>query len=70
LIGAKLNINCGHANSSCVASAIASADAWLCDHPVGSNVDSNSQAWKQIKAAYVTLTDYNEGRLCAPKCRS
>ena len=70
LIAAKLNINCAGTNSSCVASAISSADAWLCDHPVGSNVDSNSAAWKQVKAAYNTLTDYNEGRLCAPKCRS
>jgi len=70
LIAAKLNINCAGADSSCVASAISSADAWLCDHPVGSNVDSNSAAWKQVKAAYNTLTDYNEGRLCVPKCRS
>jgi hypothetical protein len=70
LIAAKLNITCAGADSSCVASVIASADAWLCQHPVGSNVDSNSAAWKQVKAAYVTLTDYNEGRLCVPKCRS
>jgi len=70
LFAAKLNINCAGANSSCVAAAIASADAWLCDHPVGSGVDSNSAAWKQVKAAYVTMTDYNEGRLCVPKCRS
>jgi hypothetical protein len=50
--------------------AIAAADAWLILHPVGSGVTSNSAAWKQVKAAYVTLTDYNEGRLCVPKCRS
>ena len=70
LIAAKLNVNCVGANSSCVASAISSADVWLCQHPVGSNVDSKSPAWKQINSTYNTLTDYNEGRLCAPKCRS
>jgi hypothetical protein len=70
LIAAKLNLTCAGANSNCVALAISSADAWLCLHPVGSGVTSNSPAWKQINAAYNTLTDYNEGRLCAPKCRS
>src|SRR5207247_9866006 len=70
LIAAKLNIDCGGADSSCVALAIIAADAWLVLHPVGSGVTSNSAAWKQVKAAYNTLTDYNEGRLCAPKCRS
>jgi hypothetical protein len=70
VIAAKLNVYCAGANSSCVASAISAADVWLCQHPVGSNVDSNSAAWKQVKAAYNTLVDYNEGRLCAPKCRS
>src|SRR5436189_3553231 len=30
LNAAKLNIKCGGADSSCVASAISSADAWLC----------------------------------------
>ena len=70
LIGAKLNTDCGGADSSCVALAIIAADAWLVLHPVGSGVTSNSAAWKQVKAAYNTLTDYNEGRLCAPKCRS
>jgi len=70
LIAAKLNGECGGAESSCVTLAIDAADAWLILHPVGSGVSSNSAAWKQVKAAYVTLTDYNEGRLCAPKCRS
>src|SRR5262249_47044535 len=70
LIGAKLNLNCAGANSNCVALAIANADAWLCQHPVGSGVESKSPAWKQITSTYDTLTLYNEGRLCAPKCRS
>ena len=70
LIAAKLNGSCAGADQSCVMSAIIAADAWLILHPVGSGVTSNSAAWKQVKAAFVTLTDYNEGRLCAPKCRS
>ena len=70
LIAAKLNVNCAGTNSSCVASAISSADAWLCQHPVGSNVSSNSPEWKQITSTYNTLTSYNEGHLCVPKCTS
>src|SRR5262245_59311285 len=70
LIAAKLNVNCAGSNSTCVAAAMNSADMWLCQHSVGSGVTSNSPEWKQVKAAYNTLTDYNEGRLCAPKCRS
>jgi len=65
LIAAKLNANCTGANSSCVTSAINDADTWLCQHPVGSNVTASSSAWKQITAAYNTLTQYNEGKLCA-----
>ena len=66
LIAAKLNANCTGANSSCVTSAINSADTWLCQHPVGSNVAATSSAWKQITSVYNTLTQYNEGKLCAP----
>jgi len=66
LIAAKLNANCTGANSSCVTSAINSADTWLCQHPVGSNVTATSSAWKQITSVYNTLTQYNEGKLCAP----
>ena len=70
VIAAELNVYCAGANSSCVAAAISDANTWLCAHPVGSGVTSNSAEWKQVKAAYNTLTDYNEGRLCAPRCRS
>jgi hypothetical protein len=66
LAAAKLNIGCARTNSSCVASAIAAADSWLCSHLIGSNVTANSQAWKQITQTYNTLTNYNEGLLCAP----
>jgi hypothetical protein len=70
LIAAKLNVYCAGADSSCVASAISNADVWLCQHPVGSGVTSNSPAWKQITSTYTTLVSYNEGHLCARKCNS
>jgi hypothetical protein len=63
---AKLNVNCNLTDSSCVAAAVAAADAWLCLHPIGSNVAANSKVWKEITATYNTLANYNEGRLCAP----
>ena len=66
LAAAKLNVNCAHADSSCVASAIAAADSWLCSHPIGSNVTSKSTAWRQIMSTYNILVNYNEGLLCAP----
>ena len=70
LIGAKLNTDCGGADSTCVELAITAADAWLILHPVGSGVTANSREWKQITSAYDTLTSYNQGQLCVPKCRS
>jgi hypothetical protein len=66
LAAAKLNTDCAGMDSSCVASAILVADAWLCSHPIGSNVRANSQAWKEITATFNTLADYNNGELCAP----
>ena len=66
LIAAKLNILCGHANSSCIASAVAAADAWLCAHPIGSN--PKNSVWNQISGVNDTLTTYNEGHMCAPHC--
>ena len=70
VIAAKLNVYCAGADSSCVASAISSADMWLCQHPVGSNVSSTSPAWAQISSTYNTLVAYNQGQSCAPKCKS
>jgi hypothetical protein len=70
LIAAKLNTNCVGTDPSCVSSAITSADAWLCQHPIGSGVTSSSPAWQQIIPTYNTLTSYNEGQLCVAKCRS
>jgi hypothetical protein len=66
LAAAKLNTSCAATDSSCVASAIAAADAWLCSHPIGTNVAANSAAWKQITPTYNSLVDYNTGKLCAP----
>ncbi len=68
VIAAKLNIGCKGSDSSCIASALAAADAWLCDHPVGSGVSGGSSAWQQIKAAFNAIGKYNDGRSCAPSC--
>jgi hypothetical protein len=70
VIGAWLNVNCAHANSSCSQSAIDSANAWLVVHPVGSGVTANSKDWKAINPTYNTPVNYNEGQLCVPECRS
>ena len=69
LIAAKLNGACQQSNSSCIASAIAAADNFLCAHPVGSGVTANSPGWQQIKATYDLIVKYNAGKLCAPSCR-
>jgi len=45
------------------------ADNFLCMHPIGSGVTSNSAAWQQIKPTYNLLNKYNNGNLdCAPRC--
>ena len=67
LIAAKLNVNCRNSNPSCVTSLIAQADAWLCDHPIGSGVSGGS-VWNQIKAVAAALEKYNTGKSCAPSC--
>src|SRR5207244_10705995 len=70
LIAAKLNVNCAGTDSSCVASAISSADAWLCQHPVGSNVDSHSPEWKEMTSTRQTLSHYIEAHLFSRKCKT
>jgi hypothetical protein len=68
LIAAKLNVQCKGGNPSCVSNLIAAADAWLCQHPIGSGVSGGSAAWKQIKATYAAMEKYNTGHSCAPSC--
>jgi len=68
LIAAKLDVNCAGGDSSCVASAIANADAWLCQHPVGSYVQAKSAAWADLTHDYNVLCSYCQGQLCAPHC--
>jgi hypothetical protein len=65
LIAAKLNVLVGN-DDSCVAQAIAAADAFLAANPVGSGVAANSAAWKSVEGAFSTLGSYNEGKLCVP----
>ena len=66
LIAAKLNIANG-ADSSCIQATIAAADALIGDlvvPPVG-----NGFLLPRDTSGYVnTLTQYNEGFLCAPHC--
>ena len=65
LVSARLNVLIGN-NSSCVDGTIASADAWMGDHPAGSNVRGNSAAWTVGEPLATTLDNYNNGLLCAP----
>jgi len=68
LIAAKLNIACKNTNSTCINSAIAAANAWLCTYPIGSDVLANSPAWRAINTTNTALEKYNSGQLCAPGC--
>jgi hypothetical protein len=66
LVAAMLNVAIGN-DSSCVADAIAEADAWLEDNKLGSGVKARSDAWKNGgEALKNTLDSYNNGNLCAP----
>jgi hypothetical protein len=68
LIAAKLNVLCKGSNADCVSSQIAAVDAFLCAHPIGSNVRASSPEWQAIKATVSALGKYNDGKLCAPSC--
>lgn len=66
LVAAKLNVLSGN-ESSCVNTAIMDADDFLAMNTLGSDVRANSDAWQNVGSAlHSTLTDYNEGKLCAP----
>ena len=69
LAAAKLNISCANTDPSCVSSVIATAESFLCAHPVGSKVVASSKPWQQVSSAFNTLVKYNEGKLCAPARR-
>jgi hypothetical protein len=65
LVAAELNVKIGN-DSSCIASTIAWADAWLTAYPVGSNVLGSSAAWAAASPYHDQLDAYNNGQLCAP----
>jgi hypothetical protein len=65
LVSAKLNVYIGN-DDSCIADTIADADAWMADHPVGSGVQANSEAWDVGGPLHTMLDQYNNGLLCAP----
>jgi len=64
LVSAELNVLIGN-DSSCVAAAIAAADAWWATYN-GSPVAAKSAAWKAVEPYQNTLDAYNNGLLCAP----
>ena len=66
LVSAKLNVLVGN-DSSCIASYIAAADAWMAANgPVGSQVKARTAAWKAGEPLYYELDAYNNGDRCAP----
>jgi len=67
-VSAWLNVRIGN-DAGCVSSAMASADAWLAAHPVGSNVPASSSYWQQAEPWHQAMDAYNNGLLCAPHRR-
>jgi hypothetical protein len=65
LASAMLNVMVGN-NSSCVATTIAAADAWMMTYPLGSKVAASSYAWKIGEPMHRLMDNYNNGMLCAP----
>ena len=69
LLPAILNIMVGN-DGSCLTdpdhNTIADAQAWMAQHPLGSNVYASSPPWKVGEPLHRTLDNYNNGGLCAP----
>lgn len=66
LVSAMLNVTAGN-DSSCVASTISAADAWMATYgPVGRGVHAASLAWKVGEPLHRQMDNYNNGMLCAP----
>jgi hypothetical protein len=65
LVSAKLNVLAGN-DSSCVATTIEAADAWMSTYPAGSGVHAASLAWKRGEPLHRLMDNYNNGMLCAP----
>jgi hypothetical protein len=65
LISAKLNSMLEN-NTTCIASTITLADAWMTAHPAGSGVKAASPAWVEGEPWHQKMDDYNNGKLCAP----
>jgi hypothetical protein len=63
LIAAKLNVAAG-TESSCIAAAIAAADAFLAAHPPGSKPEGSDKS--EAEDLKDQLDAYNNGLLCAP----
>jgi hypothetical protein len=71
LVAAKLNV-LADSDDSCIEATIAMADQWMCENgPVGSGVKAGGphSPWRDGEALYKELDNYNNGRLCVPKCQ-
>jgi hypothetical protein len=71
LVSAMLNVlvevNGVHNDSTCIASTIAAADAWMAAHHVGNPpVPASSDAWALGEPLHKQMDAYNNGQLCAP----
>jgi hypothetical protein len=67
LVSAMLNVRIGN-DSSCVASTITAADAWMGTYAFKSTgkVAASSYAWKVGEPHHRLMDNYNNGGLCAP----
>jgi SdrD B-like domain len=67
LVPAMLNVAIGN-DSSCVATTISDADAWMAKYgPVGSGVWASTAAWSvEGEPLHTFLDSYNNGHECAP----
>ena len=62
LLAAKLNVAAGNPQS-CVRDTIAAADAWFTANPLGGSASCSA-----ISVWWATLSQYNNGLLCAGEC--
>lgn len=66
VVAARLNQLVGN-QFDCIDETLRQAELWLVDHPRGSSVDGDSDAWKAGEDLHLELDAYNNGRLCAAK---
>jgi hypothetical protein len=65
LVSAELNVLIG-AQSSCIATTITQADAWMASATLKRPVAGSGRLWREGDPLYQMLDAYNNGLLCAP----